>query len=407
MLSAFLRRSDVRAFLRRPRVTPVVVFAALGILTTFLRSLVINPGEDPTLPLQSPASVAARAALAAAWFALTLWAVRPGTRGRLETAALWAAAAAVTVLVVWADRPAAALLVTPVVARYWLSLKGTLALFAALFVASIVIYLLIPPLATLGSPEEWLGLLGLVVLTLTQGGFTYAAFEFMLRHEDQQVTLRRAYRELRGLRAVELQHAALQERTHLSRELHDTLGHQLTALRLEAQRVRKLQQRDPLDPRIQAALDNVMARSGEALGGLQQVVSTLKPPDLDGSLGEALRDLTRTWPGEAHLSTDGVRGEWPSAHNLTVYRALQEALTNAHKHAPDCPVTARLTQGDHIELTVSNPRLPGLPPGPPSGRAGLSGLRARAEELGGTLRVRDGADTFELTLTLPLPGDPA
>lgn len=404
---AYLNRPEVRAFLHRPRVTPIVLFAGLGVLITFLRSLVINPDDLGALPLLSPVAVLLRLAVAVLWFVAALWAIRPGQRTRTEQVVLVLGTLAFSVLVVWFDRPAAALMVTPLVARYWLTLRQTLGLFTALFVGSLLIYLLIPPLPTFAKPQEWFGLLGLVVVTLTQGGFTYAAFEFMLQNEEKQVALRRAYRELHTYRALELQHAALEERAHLSRELHDTLGHQLTALRLEAQRVRKLQQKaGGTDPQITASLDNVMARSGEALEQLQEVVSTLKVPQLDGTLYQALRDLAQTWPVPVTLTLEGEEPALPSSHKLALYRGVQEALTNAHKHAPDQPVAARLSHDERqLRLSVRNPLCPARPGWMeyPRGGAGLAGLRSRLEALGGSLQVTQDEEVFELCLTLPFP----
>ncbi|MBB6017167.1 sensor histidine kinase [Deinococcus radiopugnans] len=404
---AYLNRPKVQAFLQRPRVTPIVLFAGLGILVTFLRSLVLNPTETATLPLLDAGSVLLRLVVAVLWFAAVLWAIRPGERGRAEQALLILGTLAFSILAVWVDRPAAVLMVTPIVARYWLTLRQSLGLFTALFIGSLLIYTLIPPLPSLASPKEWFGLLGLVVVTLTQGGFTYAAFEFMLQNEEKQAALRRTYRELHAYRSLELQHAALEERAHLSRELHDSLGHQLTALRLEAQRVRKLQQRaGGADPQITVSLDNVMARSGEALEQLQEVVSTLKVPQLDGTLYQALRDLIQTWPVPVHLTLEGQEPALPSSHKLAMYRGLQEALTNAHKHAPDQPVAAQLSHdGRQLRLSIRNPLCPAHPGWTEHrrGGAGLAGLRSRLEALGGSLQVTQDEEVFEVCLTLPLP----
>lgn len=410
-VQTFLGRMDVRAFLNRPRVTPIVIFTGLGILVTLLRSLVINPDDLGSLPLLSPAAVLLRLGVALLWFAAVLWAIRPGERSRAEQVLLVLGTLAFSVLVVWGDRPAAALMVTPIVARSWLSLRQTLWLFAALFISSLLIYLLIPPLGNLNDVQQWLGLLGLAVVTLTQAGFTYAAFELTLWGAQQRADLRRAYQELRSYRTLELQHASLEERAHLSRELHDTLGHQLTALRLDAQRARKLQQKaGGLDPQVAGALDNVMARSGEALEQLQDVVSTLQVPQLDGTLYQALRDLAQTWPAPVDLTLEGEEPELPSAHRLALYRGLQETLTNALKHAPEQAATARLyREGTWLHLSVRNglsparsggaePRLP-----PRRGGLGLGGLSSRFEALGGTVQARRAEEVFEVCLTLPLP----
>jgi signal transduction histidine kinase len=238
----------------------------------------------------------------------------------------------------------------------------------------------------------------------------YVALELMLRNEEKKFALEEALTQLQSYRGLELQHAALQERAHLSRELHDTLGHHLTVLRLEAQRARKLTQRSGLDnPEVVSALTEVVERSGQSLGQLQEIVSTLKTPQLNGTLYQALDDLVEHWPGQAELRIEGEEPELPSAHRLSVYRSLQEALTNAHKYAHGQRVHAHLRQtGDCLELNIRNARgspyltsESSLPP--VGGGHGLTGLRSRLETLGGQLRITQDEEVFELCLTLPIP----
>ena len=232
----------------------------------------------------------------------------------------------------------------------------------------------------------------------------------MLRNEQKQMALEDALSQLRGYQELELQHAALEERAHLSRELHDTLGHHLTVLRLEAQRARKLTQRSGLDnAEVSGSLDQMVLRSGDSLRQLQEVVSTLKAPQLDGTLYQALRDLVQHWPGPAELSIVGLEPELPSMHRMSLYRGLQEGLTNAHKYANGQPVQVRLSRtGEELELCISNCQPATALPvvsetGLTGGGTGLAGLRARFEKLGGSLEIRRKEEVFELCLTLPIP----
>lgn len=138
-------------------------------------------------------------------------------------------------------------------------------------------------------------------------------------------------------------------------------------------------------------------------------MSTLQVPQLDGTLYQALRDLAQTWPAQVHLTLEGEEPGLPSMHQLALYRGFQETLTNALKHAPEQPATARLYRdGAWLHLSVRN----GLSPArtgeletrqPPRRRGlGLDGLRSRFEALGGSLQATHKQEVFEVCLTLPL-----
>ncbi|MFG3142390.1 sensor histidine kinase [Streptomyces sp. NPDC048211] len=107
-----------------------------------------------------------------------------------------------------------------------------------------------------------------------------------------------------------------------------------------------------------------------------------------------------------HIETAiyGKPEQAPAAHRLAVLRLVQEALTNARKHAPDAPVRVRIDYGPPATLVeVTNP--PGSPAAPavPSG-FGLVGLRERVEALGGHLNAGPGgAGTWRLAARIPHP----
>ena len=144
-----------------------------------------------------------------------------------------------------------------------------------------------------------------------------------------------------------------------------------------------------------------MLRAGEGDG--------LRPqPDL-GALGDLLADAAAAG---VRVTASNHLQDVPPAHALgrTVYRLVQEGLTNAGKHAPGVPVhllLERTTEGE-VHIEVSNP-LPGRPaPGVPGAGAGLVGLAERVELLGGRLRHGVRADprtglAFHLEAWLPCP----
>lgn len=122
------------------------------------------------------------------------------------------------------------------------------------------------------------------------------------------------------------------------------------------------------------------------LGAVPGLVATSCEAGADVRLNDALD------PGE--------RDALPSPIGRVVYRAVQEGLTNAHRHAPGAPVDIVLSgsAGAVAEVNVSNPLVPG---GERGAGTGLAALRRRVEVLGGDLDARATHGRFELRLRLP------
>lgn len=406
-LNTFLARPAVQTYLNRPRVKPILIFAGLGILTSFIRMLVIPPDGSTTLPLFNLVDILARLLAAITWFLGVIICIRPGKRTLTETLIWVILGFGFAFLLTWADRPAAVLMLLPVVARYWLTLRQAVALLLLLLAASVLTYLLIPPVPDLRVPAELGGLVMLVVVTLSQGAFTYTAFELLVQNESKQAELDAANQELRDSQTERLQAAALEERTFISRELHDTLGHELAALRLEVQRARKLETKaaDPSE-RVLEALEGAMNRSGRALEQLQAVVSALRTPTLDGTLFQALQELIAAWPEQVRLTFNTPEPPLTTSQKLAFYRGVQETLTNAYKYAPGQPVQIQVNQPpEQLEIIVHNTKAAGPSisrPVPSSGKNGLRQLRQRFQELGGSITVDEQEDGFTVWLTLSL-----
>lgn len=404
-LTTFLARPDVQQYLNRPRIKPILIFVGLGILTSFLRTLVIPPAGGTTLPLLTIWDVFIRMAVALIWFIGVVISLRPGRHTLVEALTWMALSFGFAFLLTWADRPAAVLMILPIVARYWLNMRQTIALLLVLLIVSVLTYLLIPPVPDLKAPEEFAGLVMLIVVTFSQGAFTYAAFELLVQNEAKQAKLNAANRELHDVQAEQLQAAALEERTFISRELHDTLGHELAALRLEVQRARKLETKaaEP-STAVLEALERAMSRSAEALEQLQNVVSTLRTPRLDGTLFQALQDLVGAWPEQARLDFTVPEPPLTTSQKLAFYRGVQEALTNAYKHAPSQPIQVQVSGSpEQLEIVVHNSKTPGQhSPRLHSGKSGLQQLKDRFQELGGSININQQEDEFTIWLTLPL-----
>ncbi len=187
--------------------------------------------------------------------------------------------------------------------------------------------------------------------------------------------------------------AKVAERERIARDLHDLLGHTLSSITLKSELASRLAARDPA--RAEREMREVAQVSRQALKETREAVRGYRSRDLPGELGAA----------KAMLAAGGVRLEYfaqplelTPAQEGTLALALREAVTNVVRHAQASSCTVRLTQtGAGVRLEVADD---GLGKGAPDG-SGLSGMRERAELLGGGLEIEGGAAGTHLVLTLP------
>lgn len=201
-------------------------------------------------------------------------------------------------------------------------------------------------------------------------------------------------------------HGALTERERLSREIHDTLAQGFTSLLMLSQAVRSELERDL--PEARRHLDLMADTARQNLAEARALVADGAPADLDGgSLPDALHRLAARQEAAAPVAVT-VTGEarpLPAALEVVALRACQEALANARKHAgPAADVAVCLSYDDRLLTLAVRDTGSGFDPGVPHQGYGLSGLRARATEVGGCARVRSrpGGGTT-VTVALPLP----
>ncbi|HEY0601479.1 MAG TPA: sensor histidine kinase [Herpetosiphonaceae bacterium] len=217
--------------------------------------------------------------------------------------------------------------------------------------------------------------------------------------------LQRANAELAAAREREKDLAVAEERVRLARDIHDGLGHHLTVLNVQLQAAAKLIERDP--DRAATAITTSREVAQAALDEVRQSVAAMRRTPLDGrALDEALRSLVQEFdrhsPLEAGFEQHGIAIPLLPAASMTIYRAAQEGLTNAQKHASAARVTVRLVWTPaQVRLVVQDDgSQPSIDAG---GGFGLAGLRERAEQLGGTFSAGAQPDHgFTLELALPL-----
>ena len=199
-----------------------------------------------------------------------------------------------------------------------------------------------------------------------------------------------------ALAAASVEAAHLRERTRIAHEVHDTLGHELSLLALQAG---ALEMTLPAEHQAAAAqLRETASGATERLADLVFLLRDGEPPAVAG-----LQDLVDRAVAAGLRVEFTVEGALPSTVEQTVRRVVQEALTNAAKHAPKSALVLRVTTADATTVVEAHNDA-GLRRGAGS-RLGLVALRERVRLAGGTLRTGRDGGRFELVATLPHAGD--
>jgi signal transduction histidine kinase len=211
--------------------------------------------------------------------------------------------------------------------------------------------------------------------------------------------------ELRASRAAAAESAALGERGRVARDMHDVLAHSLSALALQLEGTRLLARNREADPEVVAAIERAHHLAGEGLEEARSAIAALRGEALPGP--ERLQQLAEAFAGDAAVVVTGPPRELGSEARLAIYRTTQEALTNVLRHSAADRVEIRLAyEADGTRLVVAD-HGPGAPVvvgrgGGGGGGYGLTGMRERAELLGGRLSAGPTADGFRVELWLPL-----
>ncbi|GII60258.1 two-component sensor histidine kinase [Sphaerisporangium krabiense] len=185
------------------------------------------------------------------------------------------------------------------------------------------------------------------------------------------------------------------ERTRIARELHDVVTHHVTAMVVQAEAARYL---TAAPDRFDAALSNVADTGRRAITDLRHMLDLLKAPhDTDVGMPSAgglhtLVERTRQAGQPVDFSEEGTPAESAGSAEFVTYRVVQEALTNALKHARGSPTVVSVRYGEK-EISVEVGTGPGIGPGaasPGGSGRGLAGLRERVEALGGEFSADRG-----------------
>ncbi|RME08083.1 MAG: sensor histidine kinase [Anaerolineae bacterium] len=272
-------------------------------------------------------------------------------------------------------------------------------------------------LALHGWPHALSTLLKVTPTYLLMGGLgelVTRLWEARERAEALAASLEDANHRLRDYNRKAEALAVAQERSRLAHEIHDSLGHTLTALGMQLDLLQQLPA-NQLQVR-QQTLIRARHLANTAQSDLWRAVQALHPPPLEMlSLPEAMRQLVAAFSRRVGRPVtwkqSGEMFPLPTAVSLTLYRCLQEGLTNVLRHAPQAQhITAHLHyQTDRVVLQVENdsPADSGeTEASPPSHGFGLQSLQERVESLGGALYAAplpDGGFLLEVCLPASLP----
>ncbi|WP_323373677.1 sensor histidine kinase [Plantactinospora alkalitolerans] len=201
-----------------------------------------------------------------------------------------------------------------------------------------------------------------------------------------------------------------EERLELARELHDVVAHHITGIVIQAQAAQIVARKRPEG--VQDSLAGIEAAGSDALAAMRRVVGLLRDTDDAAPANpgpEQLSELVKRFDGPGRtvrLRRPDDEPAWPPEVTSTVYRVVQESLTNISRHAPHAhSVTVSIAQDPRaITVEVVDDAPPAPARYPHRGGYGLIGMRERVETLGGTLCAGPRPDVgWSVLATLPAP----
>ncbi|MGW6062381.1 sensor histidine kinase [Streptomyces sp. NPDC055189] len=379
------------------------------------------------------------------WAALALPALTVDRMGLNEPRPAWQQAAGIAVLglaaAVWRRWPqvgfaaAAGLELAAAPSLFTLSYGTALAVFALLMGRKATrvrpALLLFGAIALLGTAKivvrgvdpvvEWLVLMG----TLLFGAvFPWLAGRYLRQGRELAAAGWARAAQLEREQRIVADRARLRERARIAQDMHDSLGHELSLI---AVRAGALQVAADLPERHRGAAADLRVAASDATDRLHEIIGLLREEGDEvaplAPAGESVRALVeraadsglpvryiagdakdhRTKsPGPRSTATEETTPDSTATEETerTVHRIVQEALTNAAKHAPGASVTVEV-RATAVVVTNGPAKEPGSGPGVGSG---LVGLRARVEDLGGTLDAGPHDDGFRVVARFPTEG---
>ncbi|MGW1553239.1 sensor histidine kinase, partial [Streptomyces sp. NPDC002346] len=196
-----------------------------------------------------------------------------------------------------------------------------------------------------------------------------------------------------------------EERLRIARELHDSLTHSISIVKLQAGVAVHLARKRGSE--VEPALLAIQEASGEAMRELRATLEVLRTDVVEPGTGldriDELAERARTAGIALSVTVTGVERTLPSDVDRAAYRIVQEALTNVARHADRARTTVEIVYGEHV-LTVSvDDQGPCAPGDAVTAGTGLTGMGERVRALGGTLAAAPRpAGGFSVRAELPL-----
>lgn len=254
-------------------------------------------------------------------------------------------------------------------------------------------------LSMLGHRGSGLSLVAGLGVMASVAGWSFARRTRMDRLEQMELALAME----QTAREEHARAAALDERARIAREMHDVLAHSLSALSLNLQGARLMLTRDCASQQAINQVERAQKLAAEGLTEARRAVSALREDTVPAARGIA--DLVTSARLETGTATEftltGSSRKLSASADATLYRTAQEALSNSRKHAPGAPVLVELSYlADRVELTVTDDQ-GRRPTSGPSGGYGLTGMRERAELIGGELELGPTETGWRVHLVVP------
>ncbi|WP_433597988.1 sensor histidine kinase [Nocardia sp. CA-135953] len=207
--------------------------------------------------------------------------------------------------------------------------------------------------------------------------------------------------------------AIADERKTMARDLHDVIAGHLSAIAIQSEAALGVLARRETDPAVAGIISSIRSNSVSALQEMRTMIGLLRRDDGAEDDAAAPRKLAQLpilvdaarAAGITVRVRDSLNGTaLPSAVDQAAYRIVQEALTNAMKHAPGQVVDIDVrTEATDLALSVRNPTVPVRNRPPDDARhSGLMNMRERAAALGGTFTAGPGAGGWEVLARLPI-----
>lgn len=229
-----------------------------------------------------------------------------------------------------------------------------------------------------------------------------------LRESKQQVAAQAAVTEVERSRRT-----VLEERTTIARELHDVVAHHMSVVAIQAEAAPYRVQDTP--PELAAAFQTIRENAVAALTELRRVLGVVRsenpeafagpeaPQPTLADIGALIDNVRAAGPAVDHITTGAVR-PLPQGVELSAYRIVQEALSNALRHAPGADVRVEISHVlGGLGLRIANGPADRLAKPSPGAGHGVLGMRERVAMLGGEMTAEATPDGgYEVAAFLPV-----